>query len=88
MILLYHKLNPSERLYIDENLNWKYLNRGERKRVRKMIEESKNNDLLVEMLRWLSTKYIYDDSRVIDCTLDFAEHVTNCVRQPRLYQAE
>jgi urease accessory protein UreE len=88
MILTYHKLNPAEKLFPMPHLNWVFLTREERKRVITMIHESNGNDLLVEMLRWFSAKFMEEDKDVEKATQTLRKHVTNAVRQPKSYQVE
>lgn len=88
MVLVHHKLNPTEKLDLASSLNWTYLTRKERQRVKEMLKESNNNDLLVEMLRWFSLQYRADDEEVVKVTDVLRKHVVNAVRQPRMYQVE
>jgi hypothetical protein len=88
MVLVHHKLNPTEKLDLASSLNWTYLTRKERQRVKEMLKESNNNDLLVEMLRWFSVQYGADDEEVVQVTNVLRKYVTNAVRQPRMYQVE
>ena len=88
MILVYHQLNPDEKLFPGKSLQWKYLTREERKRVREMINEAKDNDLLEEMLRWFSAKYMDKDEVIIEATKALQWHVVQGVRLPKMYQVE
>jgi len=88
MILTHHKLNPAEKLFPMPYLNWAFLTREERKRVITMVHESNGNDLLVEMLRWFSAKFMEEDKEVEKATQTLRKLVTNAVRQPKSYQVE
>jgi hypothetical protein len=88
MILIYHKLNPREKVFPMPHLNWTYLTREERKRAMAMIDESRNNDLIGEMLRWFSVQFMAEDEQVLEATQSLAEHVVLGVRQPKNYQVE
>jgi hypothetical protein len=88
MVLIYHKLNPSEKLNLPDKFSWIYLTKNERKRVKAMLQESNNNDLLLEILQWFSAKHRAEDEEVVDATEVLRCHVVNAVRQPRLYQVE
>ena len=88
MILVYHQLNRDEKLFPRKSLQWKYLTRKERKRVREMINEARDNDLLEEMLRWFSAKYMDKDEVVIEATKALQWHVVQGVRLPKMYQVE
>jgi len=88
MILVYHQLNRDEKLFPRKSLQWKYLTRKERKRVREMINEARDNDLLEEMLHWFSAKYMDKDEVVIEATKALQWHVVQGVRLPKMYQVE
>ncbi|KAH8779349.1 hypothetical protein BGZ57DRAFT_1004104 [Hyaloscypha finlandica] len=88
MILTHHKLSPAEKLFPMPHLNWAFLTREERKRVITMVHESNGNDLLVEMLRWFSAKFMEEDKEVEKATQTLRKLVTNAVRQPKSYQVE
>jgi hypothetical protein len=88
MILIYHQLNLDEKLFPRKPLQWVYLTREERKRVREMINEAKDNDLLEEMLRWFSAKYMDKDEEIVEATKTLRKHVINGVRNPKMYQVE
>jgi hypothetical protein len=88
MILVYYQLNPDEKLFPRKPLQWRYLTREERKRVREMIKEAKDNDLLEEMLRWFSAKYMDKDEDVVEATKTLRKHVIQGVRLPKMYQVE
>jgi len=88
MVLIYHKLYPTEKLNLPSNLSWVYLTKKERKRVKEMLQESKNNDLLVEMLQWFSAQHRAEDEEILNATQILRNHVVNTVRQPCLYQVE
>jgi hypothetical protein len=88
MVLIYHNLNPSLPLTLPSNFSWVYLTRSQRKRVKAMLQESKNNDLLVKMLQWFSAQHMAEDEEIANATETLRRHVVNAVRQPRLYQVE
>jgi hypothetical protein len=88
MILVYHQLNRDEKLFPRRSLQWKYLTREERKRVREMINEAKDNDLLEEMLRWFSAKYMDKDEVIVEAAKALQWHVVQGVRLPKMYQVE
>ena len=88
MLLIYHKLNPDEKLFPMPQLNWTFLSRAERKRVKTMIEEAKDNDILVQMLGLFSAKYMEQGKQVAEATQALKEYATHAVRQPKSYQVE
>ncbi len=88
MLLIYHKLNPDEKLFPMPHLNWTFLSRAERKRVKTMLEEAKDNDILVQMLRWFSAKYMEEGEQVAEATQALKEYATHAIRQPKSYQVE
>jgi hypothetical protein len=88
MILVYHLLQPAEKLFPRKQLEWRFLTREERKRVIAMVQESNDNDLLKEMLGWFSAHYMGEDGEVVEATQVLRKHVIQCVRQPKHYQVE
>jgi hypothetical protein len=88
MLLIYHKLNPDEKLFPMPQLNWTFLSRAERKRVKIMIEEAKDNDILVQMLGWFSAQYMGQGKQVAKTTQALKEYATHAIRQPKSYQVE
>lgn len=88
MVLIYHRLNPGLKVFPKPALNWTFLTRAERKRVKTMIEESQNNDLLREMLAWFSAYFNTGDEKITEVTQAFKTHVVNAIRQPKSYQVE
>jgi hypothetical protein len=88
MILIYHQMNPAEKLFPRKPLEWRYLTREERKRVLAMIQESNDNDLLQEMLRWFSAQYMGEDKEVVEATKVFRNLVVHSVLKPKSYQVE
>jgi hypothetical protein len=53
-----------------------------------MVKESKDNDLLEEMLRWFSAQFMGEDEEVADAALELSEHALIGVRWPKAYQVE
>ncbi|KAE9369346.1 hypothetical protein N431DRAFT_493162 [Stipitochalara longipes BDJ] len=88
MVLIYHKLNPLEKIFPLPQLNWTFLTRQERKRAMAMIVESNSNDLLEEMLHWFSAQFMGEDQEVVDATQTLKKSVTYAVRNPKSYQVE
>lgn len=89
MLLIYHKLHPTEKLAVPAGLNWTYLSKEERKRVKQMLLESNDNDLLLEMLTWFSINYLEaSDDEVLSKTATLQQYTTNPVREAKRYQAE
>ena len=87
MLLIYHKLNPDEILFPRPELNWTFLTRTERQRVKTMVEESKDNDLLEQMLGWFAAKFMHETNDIEFAAQTLKEHITYAVRHPKSYQS-
>ncbi len=92
MLLIYQLLHPITVTGLEfeglESLHHKYLPRLIRGQVKRMLDESTNNDLLFQMLIWFCGYWKEDDETALDTGEEMRQWATWPVRMPEMYKEE